>query len=904
MSPLAVYGLCVLSGICIYAGFNHWQTTLGRPDRRAHQIFALMCFSAAAMALFTISLRWASSPQQVVDRVRGIMALACVVCALTPWLVAAYTRAESRRIPAVLSAMYAAFFVLNLVLPYGVFLTAPPAAEFAQWSPVERMRALLQDVGRWRLIWWLLHLLTFAYVLIRCIHQYRHGERYRAVALGASCTLLVGSFINNALIAVGLNPLPYLGHLGFLGLVVLMSFSLGRELRQSDQRLRAMLDSVPALAYVKDRSGKLLFANRHLKKLHGLNGASPHAAEQLEAAALGREWQAHDAQILAKAEAQTFEETWQRDGEVRSYLSLKFPLTDRHGRAYAVGSVSSDITELNRVRHALALREAQLRLLIDSTEQGILALDLDGRCTLANRTCRIMMGYDDSRPLLGKRIARLLLHLGPSATQSQEVHDAVRRALEHGERSHAAHLKCYRSDGSWFDAEYWCQPLLNDGKIEGAVISILDITERKRVADAIGALAQASAGLDSDAFFRHCVRSLAQLYGVRYGVIGLLESSRTRVRTVAIWAGDRFVDNREFELAHSPCENVANLSRRLISEGVARMFPDDVLLSRANIESYFVTPIVASSGEIVGIVVLLGEQSLQVGPASERIIDIFANRISVELERKAALHEVSELNGSLERRVVERTRELSQMNADLEAFSYSVSHDLRAPLTAMHGFSSLLLKHYAANLDVPGQRYLQRIVEGSRRMGELIEGLLALAHIARQPLQQQRIDLAQLARESLRQLREAHPQRNVRCEIAPSLPTAGDQRLLQVLVYNLLENAWKYTGTRAEPCIELGTVRHGQENVFFVRDNGIGFDPAQAERLFQPFRRLHDDKQFHGTGIGLATVARIVGRHGGRIWAEGLPQQGATFYFTLPEAATVSHEESARDTQDLDATLP
>jgi light-regulated signal transduction histidine kinase (bacteriophytochrome) len=318
---------------------------------------------------------------------------------------------------------------------------------------------------------------------------------------------------------------------------------------------------------------------------------------------------------------------------------------------------------------------------------------------------------------------------------------------------------------------------------------------------------------------------------------------------------------------------------------VARLFPNDVQLARANIESYFVTPVIASNGETIGVLVLLGEEALQVGAASASIIDIFANRISVELERKAALEKIGELNTSLERRVAQRTAALSQSNDELEAFSYSVSHDLRAPLTAIQGFAALLLRHYTSVLDNSGQHYLQRIVEGSRRMGELIDGLLTLAHITRQPLQRRDVDLAALSSDSLRQLREGDPLRKVHFECTHSLNVTGDPRLLQALVHNLMDNAWKYTSRTSAARIEVGSLRIGNDVAYFVRDNGVGFDGAQSDRLFQPFRRLHDPKQFRGTGIGLATVARIVRRHGGRIWAEGRPDQGATFYFTLPEAS-------------------
>ncbi|HYM35604.1 MAG TPA: ATP-binding protein, partial [Steroidobacteraceae bacterium] len=251
-------------------------------------------------------------------------------------------------------------------------------------------------------------------------------------------------------------------------------------------------------------------------------------------------------------------------------------------------------------------------------------------------------------------------------------------------------------------------------------------------------------------------------------------------------------------------------------------------------------------------------------------------------ERKSAADAVKSQAETLERRVARRTRELGQLNKELEAFAYSVSHDLRAPLTSVNGFAELLLREYGAKLDPTAARYLNRIRDGSLRMATLIQDLLGLSRVTQQPLQRQSTDLAVLAEESLKTLREADPTRKVVCVMPHTLPVNGDPKLLRLALNNLLTNAWKYTSKTAEPRLELGVVEEQAEHVYFVRDNGAGFNPEYADRLFRPFVRLHSDSEFPGTGIGLATVARIVARHGGRIWADGKPNGGATFFFTLP----------------------
>jgi signal transduction histidine kinase len=221
------------------------------------------------------------------------------------------------------------------------------------------------------------------------------------------------------------------------------------------------------------------------------------------------------------------------------------------------------------------------------------------------------------------------------------------------------------------------------------------------------------------------------------------------------------------------------------------------------------------------------------------------------------------------------------VNQELEAFSYSVSHDLRSPLRAIDGFSQALLEDNAAQLDADGKRHLERVRNATQRMGQLIDDLLALSRVSRGPLQAERVDLSAVAAAVVAELREADPARDVRVTIAPDLAADADPRLVRVLLDNLLGNAFKFTAKRDHATIEVGARDEAGERVFFVRDDGAGFDPKYTDKLFGAFQRLHDARDFAGTGIGLATSQRIVTRHGGRIWAAGEPDKGATFSFTL-----------------------
>jgi light-regulated signal transduction histidine kinase (bacteriophytochrome) len=260
---------------------------------------------------------------------------------------------------------------------------------------------------------------------------------------------------------------------------------------------------------------------------------------------------------------------------------------------------------------------------------------------------------------------------------------------------------------------------------------------------------------------------------------------------------------------------------------------------------------------------------------------ILRAKVTVFVELYRAQQELKRYRLQLEELVQERTTALTAINRELEAFSYSVSHDLRAPLVSFDGLSQNLLESYGDQLDERAKDYIQRMRLASQRMTSVFDGLQTLFRLTSGELRREQLEVSALAGEVVEELRAANPERKVEVDIAPGMSAIGDQRLVRILLSNLINNAWKFTSLTQSPKIEIGQELVDSETRMLVRDNGVGFDMISAHRLFGAFQRLHSQSDFPGAGIGLAIARRVVNRHGGRIWAEGAVEGGATFYFVL-----------------------
>jgi PAS domain S-box-containing protein len=521
-------------------------------------------------------------------------------------------------------------------------------------------------------------------------------------------------------------------------------------------------------------------------------------------------------------------------------FSRAIPLQDANGEIVEWLGAASDITGRKQAQEALAASESRLRALLNSASQGVVAIDESGRMVLVNVKIEEMFGYTRDE-LLGQPLEVLLPERYRTA---HDEHLQQYFAHPHTRVMGLGIDLCGRSkNGVEFPVEVslsW----IEQGGSRLAMAIITDITERKQAREQlVEAHRRTTAILESisDAFntfdpdWRYTYVNAA---GTR-----MAHKSREELLGKNVWELWPYLADSPFGAAY----------RRAAAENVP-----------VQVEAFYPEPLNAWF-------------EVRCYPAPEGL-SIFFTDVT---KRKQAEEEVQRLNAELEQRVRDRTAQLEAANQELESFAYSVSHDLRAPLRGIDGWSLALVEDFASQLDEEARHYLGRVRSEAQRMGQLIDDLLRLSRVTRAPLERDSVDLTALARSIADNLREIHADRRIDFTIQPGLTACGDARLLEVALTNLLNNAAKFTGKQAEARVEVGRTEHAGQPAFYVRDNGAGFDMAYARSLFGPFQRLHRSSEFPGTGIGLATVQRIIHRHGGRVWAEAQVDRGATFYFTL-----------------------
>lgn len=433
--------------------------------------------------------------------------------------------------------------------------------------------------------------------------------------------------------------------------------------------------------------------------------------------------------------------------------------------------------------------------------------------------------------------------------------------------------------------------------------------------EALHFLLEASEELASSLAYEHTLARVAELAVPRVAdwcaveVLGA-EGSLKRLAVA-------HVDPAKVELAYEltrrfPTNPDEGLMTKVLRTGQAEFIPEIpdemlkesarnaehyALLQQLGLRSAIVAPMIARGRTIGALTFVASEPERHYTDSDLELAQELARRAAIAVdnawlyetaqrelaEREASQHQLQALSAELEERVAKRTAQLERANKELEAFSYSVSHDLRAPLRSIDGFSRILLEDYQAQLDDDGRDFLNRIRQSAQQMGQLIDDLLAFSRLSRQQLNMQRIDMTKLVHQVIQELHADAEHRQIEWQVDDLPPCRADPSLVKQVLANLLANALKFTRKRDVACIHMGSERQENDLVYFIKDNGAGFDMRFANKLFGVFQRLHLAEEYEGTGVGLAIVQRVVARHGGRVWAEGEVERGASFYFTLPD---------------------
>lgn len=752
MFPIVSTALWLVAGICVHAGVSHFLIGLRPPRAYTHVLFGFQCLLSTGAMIATAQIYSAATVDDYLRAFSYATAFIVPFFICMPWFIVGSTATRVRWPAWIVSAVYLAVLIVELALPNGMLFSDRPTLRFIALPWGESVTSHIAKPTPLLLVFWMAHVLLYAYAFWACREQYRRGQRRQAVMLFVSVMPFAVAMAINILISFGLLRFVFVGSVGFFVMVLAMSLVLSREMRHTQERSQAILDNVPAVTWIKDLESRYLFVNKYYERVFGKSSSEivGRSDQELFPAELAESWMASDRHALQTNSRVDVEEQMSVGAQQRTVLTLKFPLRDAKGVPYALGGVSTDITD------------------------------------------------------------------------------------------------------------------------------------NKRTSDAMRALAQSVNAEDSDAFLRECARQLVNTYGADRAFIALCQEGGDTPQRIVSWPPEDLRSLEPLTQEGSVCREVFRHGRLHVDGDARNRYPRDPLLAAFRAESLLAAPLASISQRIIGVIGVTAATRLEISAATTDLLDVFARRIALEMDRIAAVDALKSLAAELEQRVSERTREL-------EAFSYSVSHDLRTPLRAIDAHSSLLAESLARGDEAGGRDRLRRIRDAVKRMAELIDDLLELAKVARQELRTERVDLTALIHQAMARLREQEPARKADVHIAADMKTFGDPRLLGVMVENLLGNAWKYTGRTEHARIEVGAADVAGNRAFFVKDNGVGFDPAHAGKLFQAFQRLHDSTSFAGTGVGLAIVARIIERHNGRVWAESSPGQGAIFYFTLPD-----HERNGR----------
>lgn len=537
-----------------------------------------------------------------------------------------------------------------------------------------------------------------------------------------------------------------------------------------------------------------------------------------------------------------------------------------------VADISTRIEAVERLRRS----EERFAKAFNSSPLGMTIARLeDGLILEVNRSNERVLGYTQA-DFMGKTSLEVGLWFS-----EQERRDFVQQLRDEG-RLEGYETRMRNKAGRWVPVRIWAETIDIDGEACSLAFTLNVETEKHREALLIE-MAQGVSGATGEVFFRSLVTHLAQALEADMVIADELDTPET-VQSVAAWHAGEIVPNVRYRCADTPTARTMNVNPGChFTQQLRTDYPDHHHPIGSGFQTYLGIALRDADGSPIGVLRALWQSTRPLTADMQALMTIFGSRCTAELVRLRRDREIQKLQETLEQRVTQRTEQLEYLNRELDSFAYTVSHDLKSPLRSIGGFSHLLREQMDPRMNDDDRDLFDRIDTSVQRMSSLITDLLALARVSQGSLQRMNVNLSELAQDVIRQERHRNPTRDVQVRIAPGLMANCDARMAHIVLENLLGNAWKYTRQKALAVIEFGAVPRapGQAPALFVRDNGAGFDMARAERLFKPFNRLHASSEFEGSGVGLATVRRILERHGGHIRGEGQVDAGSVFEFSF-----------------------